>query len=683
MLTSYRGDHQLLGATASNKGVNFCVYAPKAKRVTLCLFDKSGHSEVNRIGMFRHEGGNWSLFIEGAQVGDLYGYRVDGEYSAEKGLLFNANKLLLDPYCRDFFGEFTWSERHFCHLPVGHLNPSDNACDMPKSKVTAIEKYQGKRPKTPWSKTVIYECHVKGATVRHPDIPSKHQGKYLGIAEQTFIDHLKHIGVTAIELLPVHAFINEQFLTTKGLKNYWGYNSLNFFTPHKSYLVNDDINEFKVMVERLHQAGIEVILDVVFNHTAEGGLDGPTISFKGFDNLTYYSTLPSKPNVYINDTGCGNTMNISNPVVLRLVLDSLRYWVEYMGVDGFRFDLATILARQASGFSNQHAFLQAIHQDPVLSKVKLIAEPWDIGPGGYQLGQFPSPWREWNDKYRDTVRRFWRGDEGVLPELAMRIHGSSDLFEHNLRGPLNSINFLTSHDGFSLFDWTAYEHKHNEANGEANRDGHSENFSFNCGVEGFSADPQINELRLSMQKNALLTLFLSKGIPMICAGTEMAHTQSGNNNAYCQDNCTSWLAWKNHQQHHTLTFFIQDLLALRKQFAAFSHSFYVHDSDSRFAVNWFNEQAKPLSPEQWREPSRKWLSYTITDQQLGQSLLIILNASESALQIKLPFSAFSSHWQQAITTAVEPHRPELDSYLQVPAKSAWIFTSIKGDEKHG
>ncbi|MDW7548567.1 glycogen debranching protein GlgX [Pseudoalteromonas sp. SCSIO 43201] len=680
MLISYRGHPYTLGATVTGKGVNFCVYAPKAAKVTLCLFDKSGHSEVNRLPMFRHEGGNWSLFIEGAKAGDLYGYRVDGDYRAEKGLLFNVNKLLLDPYCKDFFGEFTWSERHFCHLPVGHLNPSDNACDMPKSKVVATEKYVGVRPNTPWSKTVIYECHVKGATVRHPEVPAKLQGKYLGLAEPVFIDHLKHIGVTAVQLLPVHAFINEQFLTTKGLKNYWGYNTLSFFTPHKSYLVSDDINEFKLMVERLHQAGIEVILDVVFNHTAEGGIDGPTISFKGFDNLTYYSTLPNKPNVYINDTGCGNTLNISNPVVLKLVLDSLRYWVEYMGVDGFRFDLATILARQTSGFSNQHAFLQALNQDPILSKVKLIAEPWDIGPGGYQLGQFPAPWREWNDKFRDTVRRFWRGDEGVLPELAMRIHGSSDVFEHNLRGPLNSINFITSHDGFSLFDWTAYEQKHNEANGEANRDGHSENYSFNCGVEGFSADPKVNELRLCMQKNALLTLFLSKGVPMICAGTEMAHSQNGNNNAYCQDNCTSWLAWKNHQQHHPLTFFIQDLLAIRKQFAAFSYLFYVHNSDSRFAVNWFNEEAKPLSPEQWREPSRKWLSYTITDQQLGQSLLIILNASDNTINIKLPQSAFSSNWKRAITTAVEVHKTDIDSYLQVPAKSAWIFTSIKGDE---
>lgn len=683
MLTSYRGTIHPLGSTVTDKGVNFAVFAGSAKQVNLCLFDKSGHTEVKRLAMFKHEGGYWSLFIEGSQAGDLYGFRVDGSYDPDKGLLYNPHKLLLDPYCRDFFGEFVWSERHFCHMPVGFLNSNDNACDMPKSKVTQLSKYQGKKPNTPWHKTLIYECHVKGATARHPDIPDKLKGTFLGLAETVFIDHLKHLGVTAIELLPVHAFISEQFLTTKGLQNYWGYNTLSFFTPHKDYLVNGDINEFKQMVERFHHAGIEVILDVVFNHTAEGGIDGPSISFKGLDNLSYYSTAANKPSVYINDTGCGNTLNISNPIALRLVLDSLRYWVEYMGVDGFRFDLAPILARQAEGFSPHHTFLQALHQDPVLQRVKLIAEPWDIGPGGYQLGRFPAPWREWNDRYRDTVRRFWRGDLGVLPELARRIHGSSDLFEHNQRGPLHSINFITSHDGFSLFDWTAFEHKHNLANGEGNRDGHSENYSFNCGVEGFTSDIGVTELRLQMQKNALLTLLLSKGVPMICAGTEMAHSQNGNNNAYCQDNCTSWLAWKNHQQHHPLAFFIQDVLSLRKQFAAFNHPFYVHDRDSRFAVSWFDEHAESLSPQQWREPKRKWLSYSITDQQLGQSLLIIFNASDSVVAMTLPSSAFSSHWQLALTTASSVNSEHNSEQLQVPAKTAWVYTSIKGDEKHG
>ncbi|WP_440056498.1 glycogen debranching protein GlgX (plasmid) [Pseudoalteromonas sp. T1lg65] len=683
MLTSYRGTTAAVGATVNDRGVNFCVYAPKATQVCLSLFDKSGHSEVNKLKMFRHEGGYWSLFIEGLENQSLYGFRADGPYDPEKGLLFNKNKLLLDPYGNDFFGEFTWSERHFCHLPVGKLSLSDNAIDMPKSRVTQVEKYQGKRPNIPWSKTVIYECHVKGATIRHPNIAAAHRGKFLGIAAAEFIEHLKQLGITAIELLPVHAFITEQFLTTKGLQNYWGYNTLSFFTPHKEYLVNDDIREFPTMVKALHDANIEVIIDVVFNHTAEGGIDGPTLSLKGLDNLGYYRTLANKQNVYINDTGCGNTLNISNPASLKLVLDSLRYWVEYMGVDGFRFDLATILARESTGFNASHTFLQALAQDPVLSKVKLIAEPWDIGPGGYQVGQFPSPWREWNDKFRDTVRRFWRGDFGVLPELAMRIHGSSDLFEHNYRGPLNSINFITSHDGFTLYDWTAYKQKHNEANGEGNRDGHSENFSMNCGVEGFSSDPEVMDKRLTMQKNALLTLILSKGVPMICSGSEMAHSQNGNNNAYCQDNCTNWLAWKNHQQHHALNFFIQDLLAIRKQFSAFSHAFYVHDSDSRYAVNWFDEHGETLSPQQWQEPTRQWLSYTISDQQLGQSLLLIFNASNQDLQMSLPPSAFSKHWHLAISTVTHQLTKKLSEHIQVPAKTAWIFTSIQEDNKHG
>ncbi|OHU85399.1 MULTISPECIES: glycogen debranching protein GlgX [Pseudoalteromonas] len=681
MLHSRRGSCRPLGSTLVDEGVNFAVYAPQAKTLSLCLFDNSGHSEVARIEMFFHEGGIWSVFVSPLTVGCLYGYRADGDYNPQKGKLFNVNKLLLDPYAKDLHGEFTWSERHFCHMPVGTLSHLDNAIDMPKSKVVDVPKYEGTKPNVPWSRTVIYECHVKGATFRHPEISESKRGTFLALAEPAFISHLQFLGVTTLELLPVHAFVSEQFLTTKGLTNYWGYNTLNYFTPHKAYLRSGDVSEFQETVKRLHEAGIEVILDVVYNHTAEAGVDGPVLSFKGLNNKGYYRSVAQHPDVYINDTGCGNTLNIDDPYTLLLVLDSLRYWVEVMGVDGFRFDLASILARNADGFNRCHTFLQAVLQDPILQGAKLIAEPWDIGPGGYQLGAFPVPWREWNDKYRDTLRRFWLGEQGVLPELAKRVHGSHDLFEHNLRGPLSSINFITSHDGFTLADWVSYEYKHNEANGEQNRDGHSANHSMNCGQEGFSTDPEITSLRLQMQKNALLTLFLSKGVPMIAAGSEFGHSQGGNNNAYCQDNRSNWLAWKSSQFNHSLTFFIKELVALRRQFSAFSHPFYIHANDSRFSVRWLNESGEAMSPQQWHEEPRRWLIYTLLDKQQQQALLIILNASTELLHLTLPEPPFTQHWQLAISSCKADKT--FTNSVAISPQSSWVFTSVKEGITHG
>lgn len=683
MLNSCRGCHTQLGSTKKDTGVNFAVFSPNATQVYLCLFDASGHSQIAMIDMFLHEGGTWSVLVEPLKEGALYGYRVEGDYDPQSGRLFNINKLLMDPYGRDFFGEFTWSERHFCHMPVGTISKLDNAIDMPKSKVTGLAKYTEKRPNHPWSKTVIYECHVKGATYKHPDVNPEFRGKFLGLADPAFISHIKKLGITTLELLPVHAFVSEQFLTTKGLRNYWGYNTLNFFTPHKPYLVDNDVSEFQRMMATLHEVGVEVILDVVFNHTAEAGIDGPTLSLKGLNNSGYYRHLPEEPNVYINDTGCGNTLNIDDPKTLQLVLDSLRYWVEVMGVDGFRFDLATILARTSYGFNAHHAFIIAILQDPVLNKAKLIAEPWDIGPGGYQLGAFLSPWREWNDKYRDTVRRFWRQDEGVLPELAKRVHGSNDIFEHNQRGPLNSINFITSHDGYTLADWVSYENKHNLANGEVNRDGHGENYSFNCGKEGFSTDIGIVNLRLKMQKNALVTLLLSKGVPMIAAGTEFSHSQGGNNNAYCQDNRTNWLAWKPSQQDHPLSYFIQELLILRKTFSVFQHGFYVHSDDSRFSVCWLDENGQLMSESDWHSEGRKWLLYSIQDQQLKQALLIIFNAHDVSLEATLPCAPFSEHWQLALSSCDCAKYDSANPICTISAQSSWVFTSLKEGNIHG
>ncbi|NOU50339.1 glycogen debranching protein GlgX [Pseudoalteromonas sp. JBTF-M23] len=681
MLNSRRGSCRPLGSTVIEDGVNFAVYAPEAKAVYLCLFDTSGHSEIARISMYLHEGGIWSVYVSPLNVGALYGYRADGEYSSPKGKLFNVNKLLLDPYAKDLQGEFTWSERHFCHMPVGKLSHSDNAIDMPKSKVVSIAKYEGQKPNIPWSRTVIYECHVKGATARHPEVLRTLRGKFSALCEPSFISHLKFLGVTTLELLPVHAFVSEQFLTTKGLTNYWGYNTLSFFIPHKAYLCSADIREFQTMVTSLHQAGIEVILDVVYNHTAEAGVDGPTLSLKGLNNQGYYRSVAGQPEVYINDTGCGNTLNIDDPYALGLVLDSLRYWVETMGVDGFRFDLATILARNSDGFNRYHAFLQAVIQDPILQQVKLIAEPWDIGPGGYQLGAFPAPWREWNDKYRDTVRRFWRGDQSVLPDLAKRIHGSHDLFEHNLRGPLSSINFITSHDGFTLADWVSYEHKHNEANGEQNLDGHGANHSMNCGKEGFSTDPKVTSLRLKMQKNALLTLFLSKGIPMIASGSEFGHSQGGNNNAYCQDNRSNWLAWKSSQFNHSLTFFIKELVTLRKQFDAFAHPFYIHTDDSRFSVHWLNEHGEPMQPQQWHEAERQWLVYMLVDKQQQKALLIMFNASKEPLNMVFPTPPFSAQWQLALTSCKSAD--VIEHSISISPQSSWVFTSVNEGITHG
>lgn len=675
------GQVQPLGASVINSSINFAVYAPDAQQVFLCLFDKSGHSELLTLAMHNNEGGVWSLLVSQLEAGCLYGYRAEGNYKPAQGAYFNGHKLLLDPYAKDFFGDFTWSERHYGQMPVGTLSKVDNAIDMPKSRVTQLAPYQGKRPNHSYGKTVIYECHVKGATCLHPDIPTSLQGKFLGLSDAAFISHLHLLGVTAIELLPCHAFISEQFLTTKGLQNYWGYNTFSFFTPHKDYLVNDDISEFQQMVSALHQAGIEVIIDVVYNHSAEAGADGPILSLRGLNNKGYYRALDDDPNVYINDTGCGNTLNIDDPYSLKLVLDSLRYWVEIMGVDGFRFDLATILGRTTHGFSHAHSFFQAVNQDPILCKVKLIAEPWDIGPGGYQLGAFSAPWREWNDQYRDVVRKYWRGDQGMLPDLAKRLHGSFDLFEHNLRGPLNSINFITSHDGFTLADLVSYEEKHNEANAEQNRDGHSANYSFNCGVEGFTSDEPIKALRLTQQKNLLLTLLLSKGVPMIAAGTEMAHSQGGNNNAYCQNNKINWLGWKKVQQNHPLTTFISELLKIRKAHCVFKHSVFLHDSDKRFSVNWYSEKGQQMRPEDWHESQRQLLMYSLSDEKLGMHLLIILNASEKTVNCQLPMRD-DIHWQLALTS-VNPDAIKNSEQIQVTAQSSWVFTANLEDQRHG
>ena len=532
---AWRGRPYPLGATWDGAGVNFALFSKHAERVELCLLDPKGRREIERVAVRERSDFVWHCYLPEARPGLLYAYRVHGPHDPERGHRFDHNKLLLDPYAR---------------LIRGKVSAGHGRCEVVDEAFTWGDD---RPPRTPWQDTVIYELHVKGFTQLHPDVPQQLRGTYAGLATDPVISHLKNLGVTAVELLPIHTMVDERRLVHHGLHNYWGYNSIGFFAPEMRYsspsAARDPVREFKTMVKTLHAAGIEVILDVVYNHTGEGDHTGPTLSFRGIDNAIYYRLDPAHLRRYLNPTGTGNSLNAAHRVVLALIMDSLRYWVEEMHVDGFRFDLATTLARNTHGaFDRNVAFLAAVRQDPVLSRVKLIAEPWDLGEGGYQLGNFPPGWAEWNDKYRDAARSYWRGDEGVIGELASRLSGSKDLFGQSGRAPTASINFVTTHDGFTLQDLVSYEKKRNEANHEGNRDGSDNNRSWNCGVEGPSTDPSIVELREKQKRNLLATLLFSHGVPMLLAGDELGRTQLGNNNAYCQDNEISWVDWERHGQ---------------------------------------------------------------------------------------------------------------------------------------
>ena len=532
-----------LGSTWDGEGVNFALYSEHAEKVDLCLFDISGKRETLRVQLPEQTDMVWHGYLPELRPGQLYGYRVYGPYAPEQGHRFNHHKLLLDPYGKQIQGAIRWSDAHFGYR-VGHrqedlsFDRRDDAIGMPKNRVidSAFTWGIDAPPKIPWHETLIYELHVKGFTMCHPDVPAHLRGTYAGLATAPVIEYFTRLGVTSIELMPVHSFVDDRRLMERGLRNYWGYNSIGFLALEPRYLTTNSIYEFKTMVKTLHSAGLEVILDVVYNHTAEGNHLGPTLSLKGIDNSTYYRLVADNPRYYMDYTGTGNTLNMRHPRVLQLIMDSLRYWVLEMHVDGFRFDLAATLARELHEVDRLGAFLDIIHQDPVLSQVKLIAEPWDLGEGGYQVGNFPVGWAEWNDRYRDTVRAYWKGDEGLLGDLAYRITGSSDLYAHSGRRPYASINFITAHDGFTLQDLVSYNEKHNEANGEDNRDGNNNNLSWNCGVEGPTDDPNIQALRAKQKRNFLAMLLLSQGVPMMYAGDAIGHTQLGNNNAYCQDN---------------------------------------------------------------------------------------------------------------------------------------------------
>jgi glycogen operon protein len=608
--TVWPGRPAPLGATFDGQGTNFSVFSSVADSVSLCLFDE--RRTETRVELPERTGDCWHGYLPGVGPGQRYGFRVGGEYAPERGLRCNAAKLLLDPYARAVAGAVRWGPSVFGYRwgdPAEDLARSDedSAEAMPRSLVVdpSFDWGDDRRPDTPLDQTIVYELHVKGFTRQRTDLPEEHRGTYAGLGSEPVIGYLRQLGVTAVELLPVHQFVQDDLLQARGLRNCWGYNSIGYFAPHDEYGsagdAGEQVREFKQMVRNLHAAGLEVILDVVYNHTAEGGRMGPTLAFRGLDNAAYYHLSPGDPRSYMDFTGCGNSLNVGNSYVLQLVMDSLRYWVQEMHVDGFRFDLATVLARASGPVDRVSPFFDMVQQDPVVSRVKLIAEPWDVGPGGYQVGNFPPQWSEWNGRYRDTVRDLWRSHDGQVAELANRFTGSPDLYEGGGRRPFASVNFVTAHDGFALRDLVSYDAKHNEANGEGNRDGTDDNRSWNCGVEGPTDDPAVNALRARQVRNFLATLLLSQGVPMLVAGDELGRTQQGNNNAYCQDNPISWLDWE-HADGDLLSF-VRDLVVLRREHPTFRRRGFFQGRDTRDPrvedVRWSRPDGAEMTDADW------------------------------------------------------------------------------------
>jgi isoamylase len=695
------GSPHPLGATWTGLGVNFALFSANATKVELCIFDDNGEKELERIPLPEYTDEVWHGFLPDARPGTIYGYRVHGPYEPDAGHRFNPNKLLLDPYAKAIVGQLEWGPTLFGYkLETGDdmtFDDRDSAPSMLKCRVIdpAFTWGNDRRPNTAWERTIIYEMHVRGFSKLREDVPENIRGTFRGLIQPGLLDHLRRLGVTAVELLPIHTFLDDSYLLDKNLLNYWGYNTIGFFAPARRYASVPDFafSEFKEMVARLHDAGIEVILDVVYNHTAEGNERGPTLLFKGIDNWSYYRQPKDQKRYYINDTGTGNTLNLSHQRVLQMVTDSLRYWVQEMHVDGFRFDLGTILAREPYGFDEGGGFLDSCRQDPVLSSVKLITEPWDLGPGGYQVGRFPPGWAEWNDRYRDCTRRYWKGDEGQLAELAMRLTGSADLFNRRGRKPWASVNFVTAHDGFTLADLVSYNEKHNEANGEDNRDGHNDNSSNNYGAEGPTDDAGIRETRLRQQRNMLATLMLSQGTPMILGGDEFGRTQRGNNNAYCQDNEISWFDWNLGPDAESLIQFTRRLIGLRHAYPVLHRNrFLTGDWNETLEVKdatWLTPAGEEMRPEQWKDPMARCVGVVLDGR--GQTsgiarrgsdatLLIILNAHHEVVQFKLPKVTGGRAWLALIDTntpeedAGAPRRP---GYLyEVAGRSVVVFRLV-------
>ena len=709
---TFRGYSHPLGATWTGDGVNFAIFTEHATGVELCLFDSVNDTEENiRIPLKERTDHVWHVFLPDARPGQLYGFRVSGPYDPERGLRFNSSKLLLDPYAKAIAGAESWADEMFGYV-IGDDKEDlaqdfrDDAWAVPKSIVvdTGFDWHGEKRLAVPLHESVIYEVHVKGFSKVWHELPEQLRGTYAALGSQPAIDYFKKLGVTALELLPVHAHSDDKLLADRGLTNYWGYNTIGFFAPHGEYSssgqIGQQVAEFKTMVRSLHAAGIEIILDVVYNHTGEGNHLGPTLCFRGIDNLAYYWLNPENPRFYLDFTGTGNTFNLLHPRTLQLVTDSLRYWVLEMHVDGFRFDLASALARDHSGFNALHPFFQVIQQDPVLSPVKLIAEPWDVGEGGYQVGNFRVPWSEWNGKYRDSVRSFWKGDEARIGEMAYRLTGSPDLYEHDDRRPYASINFVTAHDGFTLSDLASYNEKHNELNGDDNRDGDNNNLSWNCGMEGPTDDPQINALRDRQRRNFLTTLLLSQGVPMLCGGDEWGRTQSGNNNAYCQDNEISWFNWHRDEKQNQFLEFTRKLIRFRKEHPVFRRPKFlkgrrIPGSEIR-DVMWLTPGGNQMTEEEWTSPFVRCLGMLLSGDATDvfnsegetvrdDTFLLLINAHYEPIPFVLPGQEHLE-WQLILDTTdpggflTEPEKFASGDDINVGGRACCLLQLVSGTQ---
>ncbi len=653
-----------LGARFDGEGTNFAVFSAHAAKIELCLFSPDGGEEVERIAMPEKTGPVWHGYVPGLNPGTPYGFRAHGTYAPDHGYRFNANKLLMDPYAKELLGKWSAHPATLGYDPAApekdlSFDTSDSALHVAKSIVSDPElfSFMEHTPAHDWTDSLIYEAHAKGLTKEHPQVPENLRGTYEGMASDPMLDHLTKLDVDAIEILPVHSFIDDSFLLDRGLRNYWGYNTIGYFAPEPRYFGPAGLIGFRNMVERFHAAVIKVILDVVYNHTAEGDHRGPTLCYRGLDNLSYYRLIAGQPRYYVNDSGCGNTLNVANPYVLRMVTDSLRFWVQHMGIDGFRFDLATTLGREEHGFDPHGGFFDAVRQDPVLADVKLIAEPWDLGPGGYRAGEFPHEFAEWNDSFRDTARRFWRGDAHSAQELGARLLGSADRFDRNGRRAWSSVNFVSSHDGFTLADVARYNERHNHSNGENNSDGHHGNYSDNCGVEGETDDKKIRKRRIRRQRNLLAMLFLSQGTPMLLAGDEIANSQGGNNNAYCQDNPTGWINWG--KSDDILLEFVANLSAFRRAHKSLRQSRFLHGAirakDGLPDVEWTDFDGEPL---QWRDPGLSNLCLTLrcsaeacADEEDSDCVFLVFNRDQIVAEVALPKASPRSHWVRAVDTS--------------------------------
>ena len=696
-----------LGATWDGQGVNFALFSENATKVELCLFESTDATkETTRVRLAEQTDLVWHSYLPDLRPGQLYGYRVHGPYDPTNGHRFNPNKVVLDPYAKAIGRDMKWDDSMFAYKLGDEaqdlaFDDRDNAAFAALARVIdpAFDWGHDERPNTAWHKTIIYEAHVKGFTKKMPGVPENLRGTYAGMGSDAAIEHMTKLGITAVELLPVHYHINDSHLQGKNLVNYWGYNSLGFFAPDFRYAGKDPVGEFKAMVKALHKAGIEVILDVVYNHTAEGNHLGPTLAMKGIDNASYYMLSPEERRFYMDFTGCGNVPNMSHPRVLQLIMDSLRYWVSEMHVDGFRFDLASTLARELHEINKLGGFFDIIHQDPTISQVKLIAEPWDVGPGGYKVGNFPVLWTEWNGMYRDTVRDFWKGEGGIINEFATRFSGSSDLYQDDGRKPYASINFVTCHDGFTLQDIVSYNQKHNEANGEENRDGADDNRSWNCGVEGATDDPEINALRERQKRNLIATLLLSQGVPMICAGDELSHSQGGSNNAYCQDNDITWFDWTMTESKANFLDFVSMLIQLRKTQPVFQRRRFFKGRPIRGVkdISWLNPGGEEMTDADWDAGFVKCVGVRLAgdliedvdddgNRIVGETMLTILNAHHEPIPFMLPPHQPERHWERMVDTAfgtTQTSYHEAGQFYDAQGRSVIVFRLRNRNEPAG